>query len=90
MIFTLDRRAGLSRTLFTRAAARAHGLSRNHAVGQASRRSLTLNHRLEAGLLKRVGSHQKRKGNFQMETGATPVLRKRAGVSRAWLLPGSG
>jgi UDP:flavonoid glycosyltransferase YjiC (YdhE family) len=39
-------------------------LSRNDAVGQASRLSLTLNHRLEAVLLKRVGSHQKMKGNF--------------------------
>jgi hypothetical protein len=39
-------------------------LSRNHAVGQASRLSLTLNNRPEAVFLKLVGSHQKMKGNF--------------------------
>src|ERR1017187_9559673 len=65
-------------------------LSRNHAVGQASRLSLTLNNRLEAVFLKLVGSHQKMKGNFQMETGATPVLRKLARVSRDGLRHDSG
>jgi hypothetical protein len=53
----------------------AGDLNHNHAAGQASRRSLTLNDRLEALFPKLVGNHQKARGISKMETGATPILR---------------
>jgi hypothetical protein len=39
-------------------------LSRNHAVGQASRLSLTLNDRPEALFSKLIGRHREVRGNF--------------------------
>ena len=54
---------------------KCNNLSRNHAVGQASRLSLILNDRLEALFSTGVGDPQIVRDNFQMETGATPVLR---------------
>jgi hypothetical protein len=50
------------------------GLSRDHAVGQASRLSLTLNDLLEALLFNRDWHHRIVRDNLLMETGATPVL----------------
>jgi hypothetical protein len=63
-------------------------ISRNDAVGQASRLSLTLNTRLEAEGSSTRWRPPKSAKNFKMETGATPVLRVLFGslgiVSTAW------